>query len=35
MTMSEVQSPPLPATTEPLRVAIRRLRWFRQAFARQ
>ena len=26
---------PLPATTEPLRVAIRRLRWFRDAFARQ
>jgi hypothetical protein len=33
--MSDAHTPPLPATTEPLRVAIRRLRWFRQAFARQ
>lgn len=34
-TMSDMTDAPLPATTEPLRVAIRRLRWFRQAFSRQ
>lgn len=33
--MSDAHDLPLPVTTEPLRVAIRRLRWFRQAFARQ
>ena len=33
--MSDMTDLPLPATTEPLRIAIRRLRWFRQAFARQ
>ncbi|MBE2276454.1 MAG: hypothetical protein IAE87_09170 [Rhodobacteraceae bacterium] len=33
--MSEPTELHLPATSEPLRVAIRRLRWFREAFARQ
>lgn len=33
--MSDPRDLPLPATTEPLRVAIRRLRWFRQAMERQ
>ncbi|MFC3088660.1 hypothetical protein [Tabrizicola soli] len=33
--MSDAPELHLPATSEPLRVAIRRLRWFRQAFARQ
>ncbi len=33
--MSDAPDLPLPATSEPLRVAIRRLRWYREAFARQ
>ena len=33
--MSDPRDLPLPATTEPLRVAIRRLRWFRHAMERQ
>ena len=33
--MSDPRDLPLPLTSEPLRVAIRRLRWFRQAFAHQ
>lgn len=33
--MSDAPDLQLPATAEPLRVAIRRLRWFRQAFGRQ
>lgn len=33
--MSDAPELHLPATTEPLRVSIRRLRWFRMAFQRQ
>lgn len=33
--MSDAPDLHLPATSEPLRVAIRRLRWYREAFARQ
>lgn len=33
--MSDAHDLHLPATTEPLRVSIRRLRWFRMAFQRQ